>query len=322
MSQYPFDVLNLGNEDEPDYGEVMRALAHRPFLVSKKDFREDARLFIPGDELSDAINTAIAVGDPLLLTGDPGVGKTQTAYYVAYRIGSEPVIPFQVKSDTKAVDLLYQFDMIRYYGDAHAGGSTTMKKKEEYITEGPLWRAIKSGNENKLPQVLLIDEIDKAPRDFPNDLLLELDKMELEVRETNQRIEAEKPYRPVVVITSNSERRLPEPFLRRCVYHHIRFDEQVLRRAVAVRRQYFKRLSNEFIDLAIKRFLELREECARKRPATAELLVWLTVLAAEQGETVGRLEDRLRGSGFTDLPHLSAIIKDRTDFERLQKKNI
>jgi hypothetical protein len=157
------------------------------------------------------------------------------------------------------------------------------------------------------------DEIDKAPRDFPNDLLHELDQMEFTVTETGQTIKSAPGQQPIVFITSNSERRLPEPFLRRCVYHHIRFDDTLVSTAVEKHRKaLFPRLSDEFIKLAIARFLKLREKTLRKTPATGELLVWLRVLALAAGTYPERLPEDL-----AELPYLGALLKDHQDIEEL-----
>jgi len=181
-------------------------LRNRPFSKGYNSFANDARLFVPGEELEIAINTAVAVGAPLLITGEPGTGKTQAAYYTAYKLGLEPVLHFQVKSESSAGDLLYYFDAVRYFHDANTrsnGSSAVSLDKKNYVERRPLWEAFVS----REPSVLLIDEIDKAPRDFPNDLLHELDKMEFTVAETQDRVRANSETRPIVFITSNSERR-------------------------------------------------------------------------------------------------------------------
>ena len=182
--------------------------------------------------MAEVINTAIAVGEPLLLTGQPGTGKTQSAYYTAFQLGVK-CIHFQVKSDSTAKDLLYDFDMVRYFRDAHlqnvqqeqlSNGNPNTLNKDDYIEKRQLWEAFELGKKKGVSQVLLIDEIDKAPRDFPNDLLHELNQMEFTILETGEKISAPAHLRPIVFITSNSERRLPEPFLRRCfslLYFHL-----------------------------------------------------------------------------------------------------
>lgn len=302
---YPFHLVR---HDRPGPVEDNSVLLQRPPSATGSSFEEDARRFVPGGALETAINTAVAVGDPLLITGEPGTGKTQAAYYAAYKLSVEPVLHFQVKSDSAARDLLYHFDTVRYFHDAHLQDSDKPLDKRDYVEKRPLWEAF----ESEQPRILLIDEIDKAPRDFPNDLLHELDKMEFTVVETGQKVSAHKQRRPMVFITSNSERRLPEPFLRRCVYHHIRFDDDLIRAAVDSRKDLYKPLSEEFIELAIQRFLALRDQSLRKRPATGELLVWLRVLALAVGARPESLEQDL-----SKLPYLGVLLKDHQDIEDL-----
>jgi MoxR-like ATPase len=244
----------------------------------------------------------------LLITGEPGTGKTQAAYYAAYKLGIVPVLHFQVKSDSSARDLLYHFDTVRYFHDANVRKDGELPPKAAYVERRALWEAIASPT----PRVLLVDEIDKAPRDFPNDLLHELDQMEFTIVETQETIRAPKAQRPLVFITSNSERRLPEPFLRRCVYHHIRFDDELVMRAVDKRRDEHDALPPDFVRLAVQRFLALRDRPLRKRPATGELLVWLRVLALAVGTYPERLEQDL-----SQLPYLGVLLKDHQDIEDL-----
>ncbi len=319
MSNYPFDLIQPDREGAL---EDRSLLSQRPFSDMDQSFKADARRFIPGDKLATAINTAVALGEPLLITGEAGTGKTQAAYYAAYKLGVEPVIHFQVKSDTTAHDLLYHFDTVKYFHDAHLqnieqeGGALGEGRldKSRYVEPRALWEAFSSAREKEEPRVLLIDEIDKAPRDFPNDLLHELDKMEFVVTETGETISAARNLRPIVFITSNSERRLPEPFLRRCVYHHIRFDDDIVRKAVESRKgEEFGALSPEFLDMAMQRFLALRDRGLRKRPATGELLMWLRVLALAVGTYPENLEEDL-----SRLPYLGVLLKDHQDMEETE----
>lgn len=316
MQSYPFRLVHHEAEQPPE----PKLLAQRPFTRVDRSFAADARRFVPGDALETAINTAIAVGEPLLITGEPGTGKTQAAYYVAYKLGIEPLIHFQVKSDSTARDLLYHFDTVRYFYDAHLtslnvpGDSKAAPNKRDYIERRALWEAFERAREQSVPQVVLIDEIDKAPRDFPNDLLLELDKMQFTIVETGEDVSAPPHLSPIVIITSNSERRLPEPFLRRCVYHHIQFDDTLVEQAVFNRRDEYATLSEEFLRLAIERFLTLRGQSLRKKPATGELLVWLRVLALATGSD----ESRLNGD-LGSLPHLGVLLKDRQDIDEVTR---
>lgn len=337
MSDYPFRLIRP-EAKTPLSPEDRNWLRHRPFLEKKRSLQADAKHFVAGEPLADAINTAIAIGDPLLLTGEPGTGKTQAAYYAAWQLGVE-CIHFQVKSDASARDLLYDFDMVRYFRDAHLHSEKMERipdpesrpnpesvpgepptepaacgeelNKRDYIEERALWKAFRLARETGFPQVLLIDEIDKAPRDFPNDLLHELDQMEFVVKETGEKIAAPPELRPIVFITSNSERRLPEPFLRRCVYHHIEFDDEIVRKAILARRKDFGELSDTFLELAVQRFLALRDRTLRKPPATGEFLAWLRVLALAAGRELP--EDLNR------LPYLGTLIKDHQDRKELGK---
>ena len=319
MNNYPFQLIQYDRKGPLEDNSL---LAERPFAKTDPSFEADARRFVPGKRLETAINTAISVGEPLLITGEPGTGKTQAAYYAAYKLNVEPAIHFQVKSDSTAKDLLYHFDTVRYFHDAHlvnlekkAPDSDNTLEKADYVEPRALWLAFRRGKDRGVPQVVLIDEIDKAPRDFPNDLLHELDKMAFNISELGLGADVSVPpnLRPIVFITSNSERRLPEPFLRRCVYHHIRFDDRLVELAVQARRQEaFPSLSDEFIKLAVRRFLSLRDRNLRKKPATGELLVWLNVLSVAVGAYPEQLERDL-----SKLPYLGVLLKDHQDIEEL-----
>lgn len=305
---HPFRILNSDN-DEPL--QDARILEQRPSLHLTCSFQDDARNFIIENALETAINTAIAVGAPLLITGEPGTGKTQAAYYAAYKLNIEPVLHFQVKSDSTAKDLLYHFDTVRYFHDAHLLKEGQELDKNNYIEQRDLWKAL----ETPQTSILLIDEIDKAPRDFPNDLLHELDKMEFKIAEIDRTITGDASRRPLVFITSNSERRLPEPFLRRCVYHHIEFDRKLLEKAVARRKTVeYQALSDDFIKLAIERFLDLRDCNLRKTPSTAEFLMWLRVLGLNVKQYSPQLDNDL-----SKLPFLGALLKDHQDLEDVKK---
>ncbi len=283
------------------------ALARRRLPETLGSLRAAARHYQADADLVDAVNVALAVGAPLLLTGEPGTGKTQVAHYLAWYFDVEDAFfPLYVRSTTTAEDLLYRFDAVAYL---HAANDPARHGEEversEFVEQGPLWRAYRTEG----PSVVLIDEIDKAPRDFPNDLLNVLDQHSFYVPESDLTVDRGERPPPVVVITSNSERRLPEPFLRRCIFHHLEFGEELLRRAVEARLGDFPDLDAETREAAIGRFLELRGRDVRKKPATAELLVWLTILAARGGVSAADLT----GCRLAELPALSALIKDRDD---------
>ena len=292
--------------------ERRTALAQRTLPETLGSHRSAARHYQPDADLVDAVNVALAVGAPLLLTGEPGTGKTQVAHYLAWYFDIEDqLFPLYVRSTTTAEDLLYRFDAVAYLhaaNDPARRGETL--KRSEFVERGPLWQAYDAEG----PSVVLIDEIDKAPRDFPNDLLNVLDQHAFEVPESQCTVCRGERTPPVVVITSNSERRLPEPFLRRCIFHHIEFTEELLRRAVEARIGDFPNLPERVCEAAIERFLELRGREIRKRPATAELLVWLTVLAARDHID----EAKLRNCRLSELPALSCLIKDRDDWAVLR----
>jgi len=306
MSDRRFELL-APDDRRP---ERRAALASRELPPSLGSHKEAAQFFQPDADLVDAVNVALAVGAPLLLTGEPGTGKTQVAFYLAWYFGIEDhLYPLYVRSTTTAEDLLYRFDAVAYLHAANDPERRGTKiTKADFVEQGPLWRAYEADG----PSVVLLDEIDKAPRDFPNDLLNVLDQHTFYVAESDRTVSRRAGAPPIVVITSNSERRLPEPFLRRCIFHHIEFTEELLRRAVEARMGDFPNLAAEVREAAVQRFLELRGRDLRKKPATAELLVWLTILSARGGVTA----EALRGP-FKSLPALAALVKDRDDLALL-----
>jgi len=247
--------------------------------------------------LQHAVNVALTLGQPLLVTGKPGTGKTELASSIAYEFNKLPLFPFHVKSTSVAQDLFYQYDAIRRFQDSHDQNKSIDPK--DYIDFKALGLAIlltlppkdanpylpeKYQNIGPIRSVILLDEIDKAPRDLPNDILVEIEKMEFSVKELDQDpFVANKDYRPIVVITSNSEKNLPDAFLRRCVYYHIPFPTSDELKTIIQRRfqddpVIARHLKPEFIDIVNNHFSDIQKLDLKKEPATAELLAWFSVI--------------------------------------------
>jgi MoxR-like ATPase len=228
--------------------------------------------YVATDDLMVAVNAAVTLARPLLVKGEPGTGKTQLAEEIAAAL-DKPLHRWHIKSTTKAQHGLYEYDAVSRLRDSQLG-EAKVHDIGNYIVKGRLWEAFDSD----VQTVLLIDEIDKADIEFPNDLLLELDRMEFFIHETRQLIKAR--HRPIVVITSNNEKELPDAFLRRCFFHFIRFpDAETMTRIVAV---HFPDLKRELLAEALNAFYRVREVPGlKKKPSTSELLDWLKLLLAE-----------------------------------------
>lgn len=268
--------------------------------------------YVATDDLKVAVNAAATLRRPLLIKGEPGTGKTVLAQEVADAFGCE-LIEWHIKSTTKAQQGLYEYDAVSRLRDSQLGDEK-VKDIRNYIKKGKLWEAFES---DKMP-VLLIDEIDKADIEFPNDLLLELDRMEFHVYETGQTIKANN--RPIVIITSNNEKELPDAFLRRCFFHFIKFpDPETMKDIIAV---HYPDIQQALVREALNVFFEIRDVPGlKKKPSTSELLDWLKLLMAEDLPL-----DVLKSKDPSKLipPLHGALLKNEQDvhlFERLAFMN-
>ena len=241
-------------------------------MPRQTDRFEGTSNYIATDDLRIAVNAAVALERPLLIKGEPGTGKTVLAYEIAKAMNA-PLITWHIKSTTKAHNGLYEYDAVSRLRDSQLG-EERVHDVRNYLKPGKLWEAFTAPNR----PVLLIDEIDKADIEFPNDLLQELDRMEFYVQETDETIRAE--VRPIVIITSNNEKELPDAFLRRCFFHYIRFpDTETMKAIVDV---HFPGIKPRLVSEALKTFYEIRETPGlKKKPTTSELLDWLKLLMVD-----------------------------------------
>lgn len=263
--------------------------------------------YVATEDLTVAVNAAVLLERPLLIKGEPGTGKTELAKQVASALGLD-LIEWNIKSTTKAQQGLYEYDAVSRLRDSQLGDER-VRDVGNYIRKGKLWTAFEADQK----VVLLIDEIDKADIEFPNDLLQELDKMAFHVYETGETVAANN--RPVVIITSNNEKELPDAFLRRCFFHYISFpDQDTMRQIVKV---HYPDIKEQLLTTALTQFYEIREQQGlKKKPSTSEVLDWLKLLLAEDMTP----EDLKRDAGNL-LPKLhGALLKNEQDvqlFERL-----
>ena len=264
--------------------------------------------YVATDDLKVAVNAAITLERPLLVKGEPGTGKTVLAIEVAKALGS-PLIEWHIKSTTKAHQGLYEYDAVMRLRDSQLGDPRASDIKN-YIKKGKLWEAFESDER----PILLIDEVDKADIEFPNDLLQELDRMEFYCYETNETIKAK--VRPLVIITSNNEKELPDAFLRRCFFHYIRFpDDETMKAIIEV---HFPKIKSRLVGEALKIFYDMRKVPGlKKKPSTSELLDWLKLLMTDEIDS-----EILKNKDPTKLipPLHDALLKNEAGaqlFERL-----
>ena len=263
--------------------------------------------YVATDDLKVAVNAAIVLERPLLVKGEPGTGKTVLAEEIAKAVGA-PLLTWHVKSTTKAAQGLYEYDAVSRLRDSQLG-DPRVSDIRNYLRRGQLWEAFTA----EARPVLLIDEIDKADIEFPNDLLLELDRMEFHVYETGELVRAEK--RPIVIITSNNEKELPDAFLRRCFFHYIRFpDAETMARIVEV---HYPGIRRRLIEEALRVFFEIRDVPGlKKKPSTSELLDWLKLLLAED---IGPETLRERDPRKLIPPLHGALLKNEQDVSLFEK---
>ena len=261
--------------------------------------------YISTNDLTVAVNASIALEKPLLVKGEPGTGKTELARQIASSLKLE-IIEWSIKSTTKAQQGLYEYDAVSRLRDSQLGEE--IKDISKYIKKGKIWESFETTKKS----VLLIDEIDKADIEFPNDLLQELDKMEFYIYETGEVIKAN--HRPIIIITSNNEKELPEAFLRRCFFHYIQFPEiDTLRKIVEV---HFPDIKKSLLETALKKFFQIREiPGLKKKPSTSEALDWIKLLLVEDLDSKD-----LKSDGKNILPKLhGALLKNEQDIQLFEQ---
>ena len=261
--------------------------------------------YISTNDLTVAVNASIALEKPLLVKGEPGTGKTELARQIASSLKLE-IIEWSIKSTTKAQQGLYEYDAVSRLRDSQLGEE--IKDISKYIKKGKIWESFQTIKKS----VLLIDEIDKADIEFPNDLLQELDKMEFYIYETGEVVKAN--HRPIIIITSNNEKELPEAFLRRCFFHYIQFPEiDTLRKIVQV---HFPDIKKSLLETALKKFFQIREVPGlKKKPSTSEALDWIKLLLVEDLDSKD-----LKSDGKNILPKLhGALLKNEQDIQLFEQ---
>ncbi len=242
---------------------------------------DDPKGYVADRGLRDAVNVALVLGQPLLVTGEPGTGKTQLAGSIAHELDLDRPLVFRTKTTSNSKDLFYRYDALRHFHDANVIKKEQSLKVEDYISYEALGLAIMyalPGMDKPRRSVVLIDEVDKAPRDFPNDILNEIEEFSFTVSETGKTFKADEKYRPIVLLTSNSEKNLPDAFLRRCVFYNIPAPSHTQLLEIVRNRLKLSDQFVPFVDPLVTHFEEIRNLALKKKPATAELLAWIGVL--------------------------------------------
>ena len=302
--------------------DALKALSANAAVADERELSKAAERFQPSDDLLLAINAAIAARVPLLLTGEPGTGKTQVAWFLK-RYFKIALFEYQVRSGSQATDLRYDFDAVAYLRDAYLAQNNNVGQTEgegidktdprsqpKYLKPGVLWNAYQHDGEC----LVLIDEIDKAPRDFPNDLLQELDQHRFAHPFHPDEFIQRKGAPPLILLTSNGERRLPDAFLRRCIVHQITLTQELLTSIMQAWKQQFPSLDEACQQQALERFQEIRKNNRlSKKPGAAELLLWLSVLSAQNVKA----EALAKEVPLDELPALVCLIKDHADYNHL-----
>jgi MoxR-like ATPase len=293
-------------------------MVEKRYTSKKKDNPEP---YIASSSLIDAVNAALYLRRPLLLEGEPGCGKTRLAFNVAYELGY-PLYECYIRSTSRAQDLLYDYDALSRLYDIQ---EKVAKDRKDYVTLKELGEAIKQSQNDK-PSVVLIDEIDKADIDFPNDLLLELDRLQFQVKEVpemkfdalkGEKHQVRRQFLPLIIITSNREKELPKPFLRRCLFYYIEFPNKDELGQILIKHFGISKLTPLF-DAALQKFWELRQvKNLRKKPGTSEFIDWVRILARDEREKTLTVEQLKSCSKLGDLPHLETLVKNQSDIALL-----